>query len=37
VTRAGFDIGYVDPGTQTYYLLDQANAGIAAINARTDA
>ncbi|HUY46786.1 MAG TPA: hypothetical protein VMV92_13790 [Streptosporangiaceae bacterium] len=37
VTPAGFDISYVDPGTQTYYLSDQSNAGVAAINAQTDA
>jgi hypothetical protein len=36
VTPEGFDISYVDPGTQTYYLSDQTNAEIAAINARTD-
>jgi hypothetical protein len=34
---AGFDLSYVDPGTHTYYLSDQSNGGIAAINALTDA
>jgi hypothetical protein len=37
LTPAGFDLSYVDPSTHTYYLSDQSNGGVAAINAQTDA
>lgn len=35
-TPVGFDISWVDPATQTYYLSDLNNAGIDAINASTN-
>lgn len=35
-TPAGFDISWVDPQTQTYYLADHTNNGVDAINAATD-
>jgi hypothetical protein len=32
-----FDISFVDPATQTYYLADRSNAVIDVVNAKTDA
>jgi hypothetical protein len=33
---ASFDIGWVDPTTQAYYLADRTNAGVDAIDGSTD-
>ncbi|MBO0714632.1 MAG: hypothetical protein J2P59_07735, partial [Acidimicrobiales bacterium] len=33
---ASFDISWVDPATQTYYLADRTNNGVDAVNASTD-
>lgn len=33
---ASFDIGWVDPATQTYYLADRTNNGVDAVNASSD-
>jgi hypothetical protein len=33
---ASFDISWVDPATQTYYLADRTNNGVDAINAASD-
>lgn len=37
VNPKSFDISWVDPQTQTYYLADHTNNGVDAINAKTDA